>query len=363
MLALLLLWVFALSGIARNRGASSSPSVSIAPVERFAYLQFGVTADSVYLGSTRDPTKPKKAFDIPHAANWGAVGSLSPNGKSIAYNALPAATVNPTADSPADVWVAPLDGSTRPVKVAQGVDLLVRPTWSPDGRSLVLRKSTPQDGTAGDFELVAVDAATGEEHGLVSSSGLALFPVGYAPSGGSLYYVRLKPDGSELFALDPGKSDPRFVATLSDYLTRDWALSPDGQRLAYLALYQNGKTLSSKAMVIDLEKPSPTPAEVAPGDEFGPTWTADGVLTYGRLGAGAARLAADGSALPPLARPQRGFDVPLGWSEAGTVLAVRSFDGSSTLDPGSASLVLVDEHGARTNVSKEEVTFLGWTAP
>jgi len=170
-------------------------------------------------------------------------------------------------------------------------------------------------------------------------------------------------DGSDLFALDAGAVESRFVARLADYLTRDWALSPEGSRLAYLALVLDGGSASSRALVLDLETRQVAPAGSGPGDEFGPVWSATGdELTVGRLTPGAAASGVTRRAtsdLPPLPPPRKGFDVPLAWSSAGR-LAVRAFDGDSITNPGRSTLVLIDEGGKRLKIADGEVTFLGW---
>ena len=360
-LGMAVLWLVAIQGVVR--AGRSGPSAATPGGERFAYVQFGIAVDTVYTASAEAPQKRTKVFEAPHAASYGIVASLSPDGKHIAYNALPAETARPTPDSPAEVWVATLDGSRGPTLVASGADLLVRPVWSPGGNTLVFRRSTPEPGSAGNFRLSEVDLVSLAVQDLAFSPGAALFPVGFGPGGGVLYYVRLEPEASDLFALDAGAVESRFVARLADYLTRDWALSPQGGRLAYLALVLDGGTASSRALVLDLETRQVAPAGSGPGAEFSPVWSATGdELTVGRLvpgvvASGVTRRAA--SDLPPLPAPRRGFDVPVAWSPAGW-LAVRAFDGDSITNPGRSTLVLIDEGGNRLKIADGEVTFLGW---
>ncbi|HRC62095.1 MAG TPA: hypothetical protein PLX85_02590 [Dehalococcoidia bacterium] len=55
--------------------------------------------------------------------------------------------------------------------------------------------------------------------------------------------------------------------------------------------------------------------------------------------------------------------MPIDWSTDGQYLAVRSFDGMTTQDPGEESLVIVATSGGRMTVSAaNEVLFLGWVA-
>ncbi len=351
---LVVLWVFALQGLAGEGRAGSSAA------EHFAYVQFGLNSDTVYLSSSDQPTRRDEAFRVPHAAGYGIVPSLSPDGRTAAYNVLSPSTRRPSPDSPAELWTASLDGGPRPKMLASGADLLVRPVWSADGDTIAFRRSTPRPDAAGDFQLVAVDVAAGTERLLVESSEHAVFAVGWA--GDVFYYVRLRPDGSDLLSLDRSGRQ-QDVGVLSDYLTRDWSLSPDGRRLAYLALYQVGRQLTSRALVLEIESGRLAPAGNETADEFGPVWSPSGEVAVGRLVAGDAvggvYVVSPAGAMA-LASPKRGFDVPLAWSPSGSLLAVRTFSGSSIGDPGAPALALVDPRGHRSNVVSGEVTFLGW---
>src|SRR3972149_1210494 len=158
------LWLVAIQGVVR--AGRSGPSAATPAGDRFAYVQFGIAVDTVYTASAEAPQKRTKAFEASHAASYGIVASLSPDGKHIAYNALPA-----------EAWVATLDGSRGPTLVASGADLLVRPVWSPGGNTLVFRRSTPEPGSAGDFRLSAVDRVSLVVRDLALSPGAALLAV------------------------------------------------------------------------------------------------------------------------------------------------------------------------------------------
>ena len=67
------------------------------------------------------------------------------------------------------------------------------------------------------------------------------------------------------------------------------------------------------------------------------------------------------SQLPP---PEKGFDLPQGWSPDGKYLAVRSFSGTSIANPGSSQLVMVSPaSGSRFVVASGEVEVIGWVNP
>ncbi|GAF87317.1 unnamed protein product, partial [marine sediment metagenome] len=62
--------------------------------------------------------------------------------------------------------------------------------------------------------------------------------------------------------------------------------------------------------------------------------------------------------------PEGGFDVPLSWSADGRYLAVRSFEGSSAVDPGPSYVVVVGSQGNRYQLSSSsDLTVIGWLPP
>lgn len=330
---------------------------------RIAYFEFASTADTLWLADPSDPSRRQKLLVAPHAVDFGVVPSLAPDGRRFVYTALPPATKAPSADTPAGIWMfAP--GEKSPRLLDDDADLLVRPVWSSDGGSIVFRRSrAPTQGAPGDYRLVHLDLATGEKRLLVSDAGAALFPVAFSPDGARFYYIRLQPDGSHLFALDLADGVTADVASLAPGLTRDWALSPDGSRIAYLVMGFGGARIVSRAAVLDLASGAiASPGQ--PGDDaFSPVWSAAGELVFGRTadgGATAGLLHAASDDVPVLPAPRRGFDVPLSFSPAADRLVVRSFDGASAMAPGRSQLTLVGTDGARRTIVAGEVTFLGW---
>ena len=159
---------------------------------------------------------------------------------------------------------------------------------------------------------------------------------------------------------------PQTVAHLSDRLARDWQLSPDGGRLAYLAQTQ-GAGLA--AHVLDLSTGRVTaPFAAADAAQFHPTWEHDGSLTIGVLGEGGSAGAlslqlGDGgaAAVESLPGTTGGIDVPLSWSPGGEHLVVRAFEGNTTADPGPSRVVVLDPAGERRPLSPlSDVAVAGW---
>jgi hypothetical protein len=331
------------------------------------YSEFGLESDTLWAADPDDPTQKTSLGAVAHAYGFGIFPSLSPDGEHIAYTRLPP---DANADSPAELWVLNVDdGKTK--RLSEGVDLPGTPLWSPDSEAVVAQRSSWDEAAGtGSSELLRIDLDGNEQ--VVAASSDGLYPVGFSPDGGSLYYVALSEAGSDLGRAGAQGGSAEVVAHLSDGFSRDWRLSPDGTQLAYLAQAPAGANVAFVAQVLDItakQTQAPLGAEV---EQFAPVWEANGSLTIGRLdgqpGADApARLRSAGSgafatsSLPGLPAAQRGFDVPLSWSPDGGALALRTFQGSSASDPGASRVEVIGSDGARRPLSTlSDVTIAGW---
>ena len=332
------------------------------------YSEFGRNTDTIWAAQADDPSRRSRLAAIDHAPEYGVVASLSPDGDHIAYTVLPANGAS-AIDAPAEVWLMDRDGRNRK-RLAADADLPVAPVWSPDASAVVFRRSDNNE-SAGHFQLVQV-TTLGVRRTLVDTMA-GVMPVGFAPNG-SLYFVSLSTSGTDLGVVYPSGGVMSNVAHLSDDFARDWHLSPDGTRLAYLAPRQNGSGVSYGAVVLDIGTGGANQlrASAAPNrgaDEFNPIWRPDGAgITIGRLtlnataGAPVLALAATGGpTVNSMAAPPRGFDVPLAWSGDAGYLAVRFFEGSSVTNPGRSWVTVVGADGQRQTVSpNSDVEVMGW---
>jgi hypothetical protein len=356
-------------------GKSGPGAVVFAAREHVVYAEFSLASDIVYEAAPATSDR-KKLFEIPHAREFGIVPSMSPDGRSFAYTVLPPETLAPAPDSPADLWLASVDGAA-PALIGRGFDLRVRPIWSPDGTRVLVRRSgavlapgpsvsptaAPVPGSAatapeGPYELVLVELATAVVSPLLSSDE-ALFPVGFTPDLSAVYYTSVSTAGSDLNRLDLASGNSVVAAHLSDEISRDWTLSPDAARLAFVTLAPDGGRISSSVRVLDIAT-GETLSSALLADEFGPSWSPSGELTYGRL-TGSPSTTAIVVANGAINGPLRGFDVPLAWSRSGASIAVRTFGGASVSAPGRASLSVLTPRGDRRAIANGEVTFIGWT--
>ena len=358
-LGLVLLLLLLLSFALENKAPESTAVSSTKSGGNIAYFEFGTSTDTLWLASSEDSRDRQAIFSAPHAREFGVVPSISPQGVAVAYAALPPSTAAPGPDSPADLWYAPISSAAEPRILTTGIDLLVAPVWAPDAERVVYRRSD-----AAGYSLVEIATSGESERVLVTSSiAEALFPIGFTPDGGTLYHVALGQEGSRLLALERATGVATPVASLSDGLTRDWALSPDGSQLAFLSLVSTPETVSSRAFVFDFETNGVVPVTDENADAFGPLWDDTGALVVSSLtrgGEGSLVRIEDGRSSQVLGSAA-GFDVPLAFSPEGGFL-VRAFTGTSSSTPGLASLTFIDSSGERHVLSSHDVTLVGWSA-
>ena len=334
---------------------------TVAGPGRVAYFEFGLAADTLWLVSPSNPSQRERVLGVPHAREFGAVPSIAPDGRSLAYAVIPATNPAPSPDAPAQLWLTEVSADAQPRLLVLNVDLRVPAVWSPDGAALVYRRSNA-DG----YSLATLPAKGGEERILVhSNADVALFPVGFSPDGARFYHVALSEAGSQLASVDVASGVQTSVAYLSSGLTREWSLSLDGSRLAFLAMSYAPDAISARAYVLDLTTADLEPVTNTTVNAFGPTWSRDGALLIGTLGpdGSAGLIRYDGQSTTALPGPARGFDVPLGFARDGSAYLVRAFSGASAVAPGAATLTLIDAKGGRHVIASGDVTFAGWSAP
>lgn len=320
------------------------------------YSELGEEADTLWAANPDDPSDRTQLGRAEHARGYGISPALSPDGGRVAYTVLPAGASLP------ELWLLDIDsGDTR--RLLAGVDLASTPLWSPDSTAVVVRRSAQVSGDAVHVELLRVtldgDPTT------IAAHDRALYVID-APPDGAIYYVSLSPAGSDLWRA-PASGGAQQVAHLSDGLSRDWDLSPDGAQLTYLAQTDGGETTFA-AHVLDLASGATQPVSSAGGPQFSPVWEPNGGITIGRLGAGGgAPLRIDvagGQPVEPaypLPAAPAGFDVPIGWSPDGDHLAARHFQGATAADPGPSRVEVLGTDGARRALSAiSDVVIAGW---
>jgi Tol biopolymer transport system component len=163
------------------------------------------------------------------------------------------------------------------------------------------------------------------------------------------------PRGSNLYSEQGGKSE--LVAEISPGRTRDWALSPDGSRLAFIDILSGGaRAYVGRTLVIATGAITTLPAEK---NHVGASWVPGSPLpSFG--GPGGAWQLTDPA-------PDAAYLVPEDWSPDGSYLVATVYAETSdrTSRPASA-LELIKresdgEESTRLRFSDAQgAAFLGW---
>lgn len=351
-------------------GAAPPASPGTGPAESLLVLaEFSRAADEIFVAPAGDPADRTAIATVDHAPGWGINPAAEMAGSLAAYTVLPAGAL-PQRDSPAELWLLDVASGER-TRLARDADLLAAPVLAPDGTAVVYRST---DGT--EQRLVRVDLASRARRVLhTARTDFGVFPVATTP-GGDLLFSEISTAGTDLHAVSlhgPGAGGPRHVLHASPYIARDWRLAPDGGTLSYLAPEPLAERVVHRLHVATLEtggaskQSAPLVGEAATSEQYGAVWRPDGAaITIGLEAvagpAAAVTLPLDDTASPAyLAAPEAGFDVPLGWSPDGRMLAVRSFDGHNSADPGREQLTVIELAGARRAIpSRSQLLFLGW---
>lgn len=330
---------------------------------RLVISEFGESRDDIIAVDPVDTTSRTTIASVDHAKGFGIFATLSPDGGAVAYTALPASSPKPAPDAPAIAAIAGADGTT--LRLAADVDLLVAPVWAPDGKSIVVRKNTPGDDGAGTFELLLL-GRDGSRSTITTWHSASVFPVAFAPDGSKLYFATLNAQGSDLYSVAPDGSGETRVAHLSDEITRDWSLSPDGTQLAYsVAVAGDHPGLVAKTLDIATGAiADPLPAADAKA-QTNPAWKGDHDLTLGAVkadgGGDAVDVQAGGGIAARVTDNSDTMDLPLAWSPDGAQLAVRSVEGATPFEAGKSHIDLVDANGNRARVSDSaDAAVVGW---
>ncbi len=325
------------------------------------FAQFGPTADRVYTVPAADPARRTFVATVEHAEGWGIVPAPAMAGPLVAYTVLPPASPG-RRDEPAELWILDVTTSDR-IRLARDADLLVAPQFDGDGGYVAYRSTGPH----GEQRLLRVDLESRARRVLYTQGGgFGVFPIGF--SNGALLFAGLSRAGTELYRVRDGE-DAELLFHASDYVARDWRLSPDGRSLSFLAPELAAERVIHRLQVVSVDAAERMNGVGAGGlmEQFSPVWTPAGdAVTVGReaypaVMAAAVTLSLDGGSELTLPAPERGFDAPLGWSPDGRYLAARSFDGSGSYEPGRESMVVISIDGVRRAVAaRTELIFLGW---
>lgn len=311
-----------------------------------AYIAPQGKQDVVYVRSREPGAQPRRLAQFPHAFNVHARGSASPMGDVVAVvsaagNASASATMTFIRTSDGEITVA---GSE--------FDLLTSFAWTPSGDRVAGQRSTAPNTTGRvSTTIIEVQPATGESLDLATFSDVLLAtPVGYSGDGQTLYILTIDQGGSWLW--ERRDNVLNRMGQLAAGRTRDWKLSPDGTRLAYIEVLGGDRGSVGRTYVFatgNIRTASTSEAQV------GVSW---------KPGSAIPEFGGPGGTIHLDPRPADGtYVIPEEWSPDGSVLVATVFTpAASPVSPAPHTLEIMSATSRLHLAEAANAAFLGWVA-
>lgn len=330
--------------------APAHPLPDIASIGSVAYTAPGADFDDLVVRRAGEASTPRVVATFPNsgATGYHIHGASSPLGDAIAVVSLPPFTGRAGATLSV-VRVA--DGVVE--RIPGSVDYFTRIAWSPDGTRVAAVRYEEVDGarrsTVFEFDLVSAEVRTAAQF----TDALDVAPVGFSFDSDRLYIVAVDNRGSNLFFERSGKV--QLQAELSPGRTRDWMLSPDGSRLAFVDILAGGsRTYVGRTLILATKSVTTLPAT---SDQFGASWMPGSSMPdFGGPG-GSWQLTDPGES--------GAYLVPAAWSPDSHYLAGSVYEPAG-VNANTRSLELVAREtatspGGRIVLSDDPAAaFLGW---
>ena len=322
-------------------GSVTRTAFASAPAGHYAVLvRPEADADVIFAVAADGSVADDEIARVPRLPGYTAYGAVSPDGRTLALVTADGGTqANPAAS------LVAVDLETGELStLADSLDYLQTPVWSPDSASIVVTRSSG-DGSTIDVDLVRVAAdGSGEDVVAEANSVLGAYPIAFDQDA-RLVHIVIDGRGSTVYRA--GEETLNIAAGI----TRDWQLSPDGTTLAFIET-STASGVEYFARTAALDGAGRTLSQFsATGQSLGTAWNpASGEPSFGHEPG----TASEGS-LPLTAA---GFDVPIAYSPDGQAVAVQHWTGVSFAQAGETALQLVGPDGARTTL--EAARFYGW---
>ncbi|MCC6380866.1 MAG: PD40 domain-containing protein [Dehalococcoidia bacterium] len=339
--------VAAIIGDAPAHGARTA--FADAPAGTYAvFARPEATADVIMVAPATSPGEATEVVRVPHLPGFMSSGAVSPDGRRVALVTVDAGT---PARPGASLLVADLDSGALD-RLAVAVDPLQTPLWTPDGQAVVVTRNTVAESGLSTVTFVRVTLAGSREAVLFQNENvLGAYAIGFDPAG-RLVSVVIDGRGSTV------ARDGTEGGLLSTQITRDWRLSPDGTRLAYVESdVTAGLHYRAQVAALDGGGAGDAQAQAAggAGQQMGVAWAP---------GAAAPLFGREPEAVAPGAVAAQaaaaGFDIPLAYAPGGGALAVQHWSGSSFAEPGRMEIAVVGERAP--GILPGAARFYGWAA-
>lgn len=302
-------WLALLTGVTVTGSLSRDGSSVPSPLRSAAYLVPEAGEDVIYVRGTGDGDLPRAVASFPRVLSLGARGVGSPAGDRLAVLHIAGGP-----GQPAHLSFVTLPGGE--VQDVEGqFDYLSGLAWSPSGaRVAAVRTQADARPTGRKLEVIEVDTTEGTSRTVATFENAdQAVPVGYSPDGLKLFVAVIDQSGSSLW--EASSRGAERVAMLSDGPTRDWSLSPDASRLAFIDRMGVGER-KYVARILALRTGRIDDAPLT-GDQIGTAWRPDSRLVdFGGPG---------GSAWFGRPRENEGYVIPQLWSPDGSLLAATVY--------------------------------------
>jgi virginiamycin B lyase len=178
---------------------------------------------------------------------WGLYGepAWSPGGRTIAYVGKDQRRSGPDYDQPPDLWLVDL-ATNREKKVSEYVGDGANPSWSPDGKRLLVTSNAHGQYEDGVAEIDIVSLKTGR---LVRVATGSVSAAAWSPKGGAIAFST----GHAIVVSRPDGTGRKTIAT-SKYLLDEPAWSPDAKHIVYTVLTGYWSPETSRGLrIIDVD--------------------------------------------------------------------------------------------------------------
>ncbi len=205
--------------------------------------------------------------------------SLSPSGRQIAFVGQ---EIDPSGNvGYSSLWVMDSDGQNPVVLAREPGANFERPRWSPvDGRYIAFSANIPEE-TGGRDRLFLYDTTTRERRQLEIDLVSPRFP-SWMPDSKSLVFSAFSPSGTtqDLFQIDiaSGQVTPLLETTAAEETQP--AVSPDGQKIAYVGYPNEDPSSNRDIFVLDLAAGESKRLTTGSALDWFPAWGPEGQAIY-----------------------------------------------------------------------------------
>jgi dipeptidyl aminopeptidase/acylaminoacyl peptidase len=202
---------------ARMRDAAEKDPVKVHTLSRLPFrhwdewwetVRHHVFVTDIESGATRDLT-PGDFDSPPHNYEDGAI-AFSPDGREIAFVSKRDGKDSEMWTTNHDAWTVPVTGGIAK-KVTSNPAADMQPTYSPDGKSIVVRAQRRAGFEADRWYLDAYDRASGAKRTLFVSPDLSVDDFRFSPDGKTIWFTAAKNGAQNLYTIPAAGGVPALA--------------------------------------------------------------------------------------------------------------------------------------------------------